>query len=537
MRFAIVAGLALGCLHAQVTLAPERLKWGESLQLTYDPSAKGAQFRLTDPVWASLTVYFEDHSTKRIAGAMTVVDGRLQYRVTIPEGACSVEIAFVTAHDYDAAASSTVVIARPDGRPARGANDHLMWSHMADAERYFQQEIALYPDNFAAYRHRWFLGDGGKEQPAPAIQSDLQRIGASGPQPSVEWLYAMSYAYARLGDSGRAKSAIEQLMQRFPDSPLTDDALNYYLFRSSGDAKRQAEQWESALVAAHPASAHAGYALPELAARADFPFEVVQRVTGEQLRREPDNPAPYLAVATASLTHKRDYGPALDGLQAALRLLLEGKYRILFDRAGTLTERRLAEAYRLRAEIQLAQGDVPDALASVKASEAFERDNATAGHLLESRIWSALSDSRRAEAAKLEASRRGSPAPKRPFAFDVISLDGKHWSLVELKGKTIALNFWFVGCAPCRQEIPVLNQLVEQYKDVVFLAFALDAPEQLRDFLKTFPFRYQIVPNSQKVADGYRVAAYPTHIVIGPTGDIIFEGNEDLAGLKAALAR
>jgi hypothetical protein len=52
-----------------------------------------------------------------------------------------------------------------------------------------------------------------------------------------------------------------------------------------------------------------------------------------------------------------------------LRLLLEGKYRILLDRAGTLTERRLAEAYRLRAEIQLAQGNLPDALASVKASE------------------------------------------------------------------------------------------------------------------------------------------------------------------------
>jgi hypothetical protein len=82
-----------------------------------------------------------------------------------------------------------------------------------------------------------------------------------------------------------------------------------------------------------------------------------------------------------------------------------------------------------------------------------------------------------------------------------------------------------------------LNQLVDQYKDVVFLSFALDAPEQLRDFLKSFPFRYQIVPNSQKVADGYRVAAYPTHIVIGPTGDIVFEGNEDLAGLKPALAR
>jgi hypothetical protein len=174
---------------------------------------------------------------------------------------------------------------------------------------------------------------------------------------------------------------------------------------------------------------------PGTGGAADFPFEVVQRVAEEQLRREPDNPAPYLAVATASLTHKRDYGLALDGLQAALRLLLERKYRILLDRAGTLTERRLADAYRLRAEIRLAQGNLPDALASLKASEGFARDSATAGHLLESRIWSALSDGRRADVAQLEVSRRGAPAPKRPFAFDVVSLDASSGRSPNSKGR------------------------------------------------------------------------------------------------------
>src|SRR5262249_39556362 len=89
--------------------------------------------------------------------------------------------------------------------------------------------------------------------------------------------------------------------------------------------------------------------------------------------------------------------------------------------------------------------------------------------------------------AFLKASRTAGIAAqekKKPYPFDVVSLDGKHWSLAELKGKTVALNFWFVGCLPCREEIPVLNQLVEQYKDVEFLGFALDDSDQLRDFLK-----------------------------------------------------
>ena len=572
-RIAIAAVLAIGHLRAQIVVAPQQPKWGETIQIIYDPSSPGAQLGLSDPVWAASTIYFEDDSIKRVAGAMTISpDRRFQYKMLVPVGACLFEIAIVTPHDYDPTAAATVLVSRPDGKPARGANDHLMWSHSADADRYFEREIALYPDNFAAYRHRWFLSDGGKDKEIAAIRGDLETIGQAPEPPTVRWLYAMSYAWWRLGDSGKAQAAVQRMVQTFSESPLTADALNYYIFRSSGEAKRQAQQWERELVATHPASAEAGYAITTLAAQADFPFEAVQNVAREQLRIEPANPSPYLALASASLAHQRDYPQALAGLQTALGLLLEGKYRVLYDPGGTLTQRRLAEAYRLRAEIYLAQGALSDAVANVNAMENLERDNSAAGHLLEGRIWSALSDWRRAEVALTEARRRDPAASagalqdlflrmrgnshgfqsfldanrvapkdsrqwKRPFPFDVTSLDGKHWSLQELKGKTVALNFWFVGCLPCRQEIPVLNQLVEQYKDVVFLGFALDGEDQLRDFLKKFPFRYQIVPNSQKISDGFRVAAYPAHVLIGPTGEIVFEAVENVDSLRAALAR
>jgi hypothetical protein len=154
-QIVIATGLAVGYLRAQVAVTPEQPKWGETMRVTYDPSSKAAELRLSDPVWAAWTVYFEDYSVKRFAGEMTASPGNsLQYNVTIPDGACLLEIAFVSPHDYDAKATATVVVLRPDGKPARGAYDHLMWNHEADAERYFQQEIGLYPDNFAAYRHR-----------------------------------------------------------------------------------------------------------------------------------------------------------------------------------------------------------------------------------------------------------------------------------------------------------------------------------------------------------------------------------------------
>jgi thiol-disulfide isomerase/thioredoxin len=572
-RTAGLAFTALACLRAQVAVVPEQPRWGERLTIMYNPSAPGAQLKSADPIWAGLTVYLEDHTASRNAGAMTrLANGRLQYESTIPNGACLIQIAIATAHDYDANATAEVPVLRPDGKPARGANDQLMWSHSANADRYFRREIELYPDNFAAYRHRWFLSGDDKAQEIALIRRDLETIGKGPSRSSAEWLYAMSYAYWRLGDQEHTRDTIRQMILRFPESALTDDALNYYIFRSSGDAKREARQWERDLVANHPASAHARSAISALVADPEFPFEAVQAVAHEQLRIEPANPSPHLAVANASLANRRNYEQALTGLQQALDLLLTGEYRIMFDPAGTLTQRRLADSYRLRAEIHLAQGAPADALADVCASEAFERANIATGHLLEARIWSSVSDWQRAETALLEAwrrdpavsepllrdvftRRRGSDQgftaflnrnraisttvaqPKRASPFVALSLDGRRWSLPELRGKTVVLNFWFIGCLPCRQEIPLLNPLVEQYPKFVFLAFALDGEEQLRDFIAKTPFRYEIVGNAQKIADAFEVNGYPTHIVINSNGEIVFETNDDLNGLRAALAR
>jgi thiol-disulfide isomerase/thioredoxin len=572
-RTLIVVVAACGGLKAQIaTVTPEQPKWGNTLQVTYDPSSPGAQFRLTDPVWAASTIYFEDYSARRLAAPMTSSGNRLRYEVVIPDGACLFKIEFVTPHDYDPKATATVVVFEPNGKPARDAYRHLIWDHQADADRYFREEIQLYPENFAAYRDRWFYASyGGTSKELAAIRTDLEKIGAPRQEPSTEWLYAMSYAHLRLGNAEQARTALEQMIQMFPTSPLTSDALHYYIFRSSGAARHQAQRWERKLVSDHPDSAHAGLMVGTLAADKDFPFDVVQSVARVLLRQDPDDPTSYLALAKASLAHQRDYPQALGDLQKVIGILLEGRYHIRRDPDGTLTQNRLAEAYRLRAEINLAQGSVSDALAAVKAAESFERDNNPAGHLIEGRIWWAVSDWRRAETASLEAWRRDPGASedqlrkayervrgnsdgfqsyldanraaitkdnqqkKSPFAFDAVSLDGKHWSLQQLKGKIIALNFWFVGCLPCRKEIPVLNQLVEQYKGVVFLGLALDGEVQLGDFLKKFPFHYEIIPNAQKIADGFHVAAYPTHILINPAGEI--EVIEDVESLKAALAR
>lgn len=109
---------------------------------------------------------------------------------------------------------------------------------------------------------------------------------------------------------------------------------------------------------------------------------------------------------------------------------------------------------------------------------------------------------------------------KAPF-FSVTDIYGNAYNINQLKGKVVVMNYWFVACPPCIQEIPELNQLVNSYKnnsDVVFLAFAKDTKALLGKFLAHSEFEYAIIPNAKEIAKKYGVHAYPTHIVVDKKG-------------------
>jgi thiol-disulfide isomerase/thioredoxin len=113
---------------------------------------------------------------------------------------------------------------------------------------------------------------------------------------------------------------------------------------------------------------------------------------------------------------------------------------------------------------------------------------------------------------------------KQALPFSVEDILGNSYSLDELKGKVVVLNFWFVECKPCIMEMPELNQLVDKYKDkeVVFLAFATNKKSEIEKFLKRKPFKYNIVAESKVIANAYSVSSYPTHVVIDSNSNISY---------------
>ena len=63
----------------------------------------------------------------------------------------------------------------------------------------------------------------------------------------------------------------------------------------------------------------------------------------------------------------------------------------------------------------------------------------------------------------------GEPAPD----FTLVDLKGKTWTLSELKGQVIFVNFWATWCPPCREEMPSMQHLYTTQPEDKFTMLAI----------------------------------------------------------------
>ncbi|WP_293813633.1 TlpA disulfide reductase family protein [uncultured Aquitalea sp.] len=76
------------------------------------------------------------------------------------------------------------------------------------------------------------------------------------------------------------------------------------------------------------------------------------------------------------------------------------------------------------------------------------------------------------------------------------TLDGKgSTTLSAWRGKVVLVNFWATWCAPCREEMPMLNKLREQYKGkgLEVVGIALDNRTEASNFAKQLRIGYPVV--------------------------------------------
>ncbi|MBO0359377.1 TlpA family protein disulfide reductase [Hymenobacter sp. BT186] len=128
-------------------------------------------------------------------------------------------------------------------------------------------------------------------------------------------------------------------------------------------------------------------------------------------------------------------------------------------------------------------------------------------------------------------------------SFTATDLQGRTLTLETLRGKVVVLNFWFVNCPYCLEEMPNLKRVVTSYQpqdSVVFLSFALDKPERLKKFLEQRgDFGFAVVPEAKSFAQQFAIAGYPTTIVLNKQGQYIYdqEYTDNTVRLEEAIRR
>src|SRR5947207_1690649 len=121
--------------------------------------------------------------------------------------------------------------------------------------------------------------------------------------------------------------------------------------------------------------------------------------------------------------------------------------------------------------------------------------------------------------AKLEADDQA----RQKADFTLTDLQGKSWTLRELHGKVVLVNFWATWCPPCRKEMPDLDALYKKFKDQGLVILAIDDEEttKIAAFLKDKPVTYSVLLDpGRKVNDIFHIDGIPKSFVYDRKGNL-----------------
>ena len=120
------------------------------------------------------------------------------------------------------------------------------------------------------------------------------------------------------------------------------------------------------------------------------------------------------------------------------------------------------------------------------------------------------------------ATSTSAPAP----AFQLSGRGGKTIDLSQFKGQVVMINFWATWCGPCRQEMPLLEDIYKKYRPMGFTLVGVNVepatgdPEGWLSKLPkqvTFPVAFDV---DSKVSKLYKVAGMPTTVFIDRKGNV-----------------
>jgi len=114
--------------------------------------------------------------------------------------------------------------------------------------------------------------------------------------------------------------------------------------------------------------------------------------------------------------------------------------------------------------------------------------------------------------------------------FSIEDMHGNIISLSDFRGKYVLLNFWSPDCGNCKEEIPILKENYNKYKDKGFVIIGIaveDEPNKQKwlntikeynlDWINTSDLKMWQSP----ILELYNIKAVPHNLIISPSGKIV----------------
>ena len=112
------------------------------------------------------------------------------------------------------------------------------------------------------------------------------------------------------------------------------------------------------------------------------------------------------------------------------------------------------------------------------------------------------------------------PAPQ----FTLDARGGSKISLTQYKGQVVMLNFWASWCGPCRQEMPLLENIYKKYNKMGFTLIGVNVEPDSKaaeGFLKATPVSFPVIYDKDStVSKAYDVSGMPSTVIIDRKGNI-----------------
>ena len=126
--------------------------------------------------------------------------------------------------------------------------------------------------------------------------------------------------------------------------------------------------------------------------------------------------------------------------------------------------------------------------------------------------------------------------------WSLIDTAGVKYKLADQKGKWVVVNFWAPWCPPCLAELPELNSLQLQHKDILVIGIAVQykSKQEVTDMVKKLSVNYPIVFGDEDIAADFGgIDGLPSTFLYSPDGKLVSrqDGPVTQSGIEQAMVQ